>query len=377
MTRLLAPALALALGLAPALLPAQITLTDATLPEAGASFTYVVDTTYAGEGLLEPGGAQTWIFADVQEEARSCTLYRTAAEGTVGDSVTGADLVATVDASCNPAANTGEAYLRRDGGDLRVVAIGTGQPLFPLVRLGTPLAYQRAPFTLGDEVSVQASEGFTFGGEVLAAVPGAEELAGVVDSVRVALTFSTTLTADAWGQAGPDAEDLREVLRVRRAAVTDQVIEVLVPLLGWIDPTTLPGIPPDLIPSAAQDIVSYEWWTADRAAPLYRAFVEEGEVASVEVASEVFASALAEVAPAGEGVAVRSGADAVTVSLAEAPGGTWRVSLLATDGRVLAGETAAGRAADLATGGYPAGLYLVRVELPGRAAVTRRILLTR
>ena len=372
LTRLLLPALAVA----PAALAAQIVLTEATLPQPGEAFTYAVDTAYDTDGLFEPGGAQSWVFADFDADAESCISYRAAADGTAGDSITAASLVLTLASSCTPGPATPEVYLRREGGDLLAVGLGTGQPLFPFVRVGTPLLYQRAPLAFGTDTTAVTAEVVTLSGAVLAELPGAEALAGVVDSVRVSLELTTSIRADGWGVAGLPGGELREVLRVRRAAVIDERIEVLVPFLGWIDPTTIQGVPTDLIPTTAPDVIAYEWWAADRAAPLYRATVDSlGVVTTFEVATDLV-SGLAEAAAAPD-VDVRVTDGSIAVSLAEAAG-PWRASVVALDGRVLADASAdASRELVIDAGAWPAGLYIVRVDVPGRSPAARRVLLTR
>ena len=368
---------------APLALAAQITLGEATLPEAGDRFESVVDTTYADANgnVARAGADQTWIFGDVTAQGVTCTSFRAASAGAAAAEFPDATLVVTTGVSCGD--EGAEVYLQRSGNDLNIVGLGTsvvaggGGGALPTVRLAQPLLYQRAPLRFGDAGSATASQRLAFGGEALAVLLGNPSIAALVDSVRVDLSLEASIEADAWGRAGESAAELTEVLRVRRETTTSQTFEAKVPLLGWVDPSTIPGLDLSQLPPPEQTIVNYEWWSADEAAPLYRVSFDSVGAQAVAERSGAVSSAV-EVAGAEDAVGLHLEGGSLVVARAGARAAALEVDVYdVTGARVAAVALATGQPeARLATDGWAGGLYVVRVSGSG-VGETHRFMVTR
>lgn len=360
---------------------AQVTLGDATLPRAGDRFETVVDTTYADANgnVARAGANQIWLFGDIEAEDVTCTDFRAASEGGAGADFPDAALVVRTGVSCG--GDNSEVYLRRAGGDLDVIGLGAGGNLgdeLPMIRLDEPVPYQRTPFAFGASTAVETTQRLTFGGGVLVALaaddPELVTALAIVDSVRVTLAIETSIEADGWGRAGESATSLTDVLRLRRVTDATQVVEVSVPLLGYIDIESLPNVDAGFLPPLVQSVVSYEWWSPEEAAPLYRVSLDSvGAVTSAERSSAVV-TGLAEAAAVEDAVElrVRAGQVVLTRQGASGEGLAVRVYDAAGATRAVAALEPGQASAELSTEGWPAGLYVAEVRTEWGAVEAHR-----
>ena len=365
---------------------AQITLTEDWLMTAGFELELGVDTTYLdAEGNITAGGAdQTWTFNDLDVEATTFVRALDASEGTVADSFPTADIVVLSGQAVGPVPAGAEVYMDRDADDLFVVGFATSGGLNPLpvVRLADRFTFQSSPQTYRDASEDEGGIQFTFGTEFLDSLNadsiGIDPMAlGLVDSFRIAIGQRVEFEVDGYG-ALTLRDERFEALRVRSVTSSSFGIEAKVPIFNWVPLSQfVPGIDSLLGgPGANQALVSYSWLVREYSFPIVQVAVDDDdEPQSVTFATEAVSEAREAFAKT-DLTLVRVGEElSITTARPEAAGA--RLSVFASDGRVVTQGSLSGQTASFSTHDWPAGTYTVSLTDGRRLLATRRVVVAR
>ncbi len=279
---------------------AQVTISDAVLPQAGDTVTWHVYTPSGGIAITPPGGNQSWDFSGLGSDYVQVIPFRPASEGAWYDAVPQADLF-------TPIAQDQELYYRVAGGKLELLGIlgqdpaGLGLTLF--ARFEPPLPELRTPMAFFDQYLSQSDLSVPFSADD---VPGGflDSLPISPDSLRLRIHFERVELADAWGTLTLPGGAQHDVLRLKRIESRETRLDVKVGPLPWQDVT-------DLLPFAdflgADTTVYYLYFSNDVPMPLLSmtAAPDADEAYSVQYqASEPITTATRERPPARPGVYV-------------------------------------------------------------------------
>lgn len=216
-------------------LMAQVTITDAVLPQAGDTIAYHVYNPSGGISITPSGGNQSWDFSGLGSDYVQLIPFRPASEGAWFDAVPQADLF-------TPIAQDQELYYRAQGGKLELLGIlgqdpaGLGLTLF--ARFEPPLTELRTPMAFFDQYLGEADLSVAFSADD---VPGGflDSLPISPDSLRLRLHFERVELADAWGTLTMPGGAQHEVLRLKRIETRETRLDVKIGPLPWQDVTDL------------------------------------------------------------------------------------------------------------------------------------------
>jgi Secretion system C-terminal sorting domain len=210
-------------------LNAQISVTTATFPIANDSLTTKTAINLSGITFSEaPGANQTWDFSKLQSNVRTVETYYAASTGTSKADYPKATLL-TKD-------STGEFYYRDSVSKFWNMGFGGADPF----GFGTNVVTKNSPFQLVRRAMTYPSN---FGSKsafnlalAASAIPAAilDQLPIKPDSIRLNFKQTYADSTDAWGTMKVPAGTF-QVLREKRVATIDPLVEAKVGILGWFD----------------------------------------------------------------------------------------------------------------------------------------------
>ena len=216
---------------------AQITVTNATFPAAGDTLKTATDNSPSGVAITPPGGNYQWDFSGLEANTTQQLVYRPASEGSVV--VAGAELFAALGGS-----NT-EGYYNVTATSFEWLAFQGPAPgglnIPTLMKFNPPLVERRAPMAFFDINQVTSNLTLPFSSDV---IPDTilQNLPIVPDSIRFRITSQRLDVVDAWGNLTIPGGSY-DVLREKRTEYRSTAVDVKVPILGWIDLSTIGNIP--------------------------------------------------------------------------------------------------------------------------------------
>ncbi len=245
-------------------LSAQITVTNATFPQAGDTLRTAIDGAPNGIDINPAGGTtdQSWDFTNLLGVATE-RVYRPASEGTNFAAFPSADIFSTL-------GPTGETYydLMDDG----MVLVGYEGPdpanlgLSLTVKLDPTLRERRAPLNFIDNYSDESAILLSFASDDLPAAV-LDSLDETPDSIRLRIAIDRNGIVDGWGTAkipGGTYDILREKIVEER----DTRLEIKVsigPISSWIDVTS--AVP--FFDFVGKDTVTtYTFWNDEEKEPI-------------------------------------------------------------------------------------------------------------
>ena len=211
----------------------QITVTNATFPQAGDTLFTVLDTD-SNISVGDAGENVTWDYRSLEGPFGRETLFLEASQGTDSASFPDADLVSI-------SANEQETYYQSFSN--KIIEIGRAgefvQGFDIPVEYDENPTYRRAPISFGDVDDDEAIASVDVGADILP-----EELLATFpiefDSIRVSLISNSDSEVDAWGTVRlPDGD--YDVIRDKVSTIADTKLFVKVPILGWFDASGLVG----------------------------------------------------------------------------------------------------------------------------------------
>jgi hypothetical protein len=215
---------------------AQITVTSATFPIAGDTLFYALDFDPAGiNAATPPGGNQLWDFQNLQAEETDEIVYRPASAGMDVGAFPTAELVVI--------GTDGETYYNVTANKFELLGYtGASDASFGvdiIAKFQPPFAERHAPLAFFDIFQQSTNLTLPFSTEDLpdSLLQGAPF---VPDSVRVRLTSQRLDVVDGWGTVIIPGGQYPS-LRLKRTEYRTTAIDVLVPLIGWIDVSQLGG----------------------------------------------------------------------------------------------------------------------------------------
>jgi len=226
-------------------LVAQITVTNATFPEAGDTLRFAVD----GEpsiNLQDAGEDITWNFTFLDGPTFE-NILQDAQDGSAFNSFSNATILAGLP-------TLGEIYYNTTSTQYSLLGYSGGDPIglgLDIVAKNFPaLVEQVAPLNYGDEYDFESVSRTALAWDDLPSFL-TDSLGGGFpispDSIAVELHTERTEEVDAWGRVFIPGGNF-ETLRVRRWDVVEQRVAAKVPIFGWIDVTDqISGLftPPD------------------------------------------------------------------------------------------------------------------------------------
>jgi hypothetical protein len=219
------------------ILPAQITITNASFPAAGDSLKTATDFNPVGITVTSPGGPFTWDYSTLNPSNRQVTVFQPAANGSAFATFPTADLVTIDDLGA-------EAYFDVTTSAFSSLGIsgsnGGGLPFATDIIFSPPLPEFHAPLTFPNVFNSATSFGFAI---AVSEIPGGilDSLgvpSGLFDSIRIKLTITRNDFVDAFGTLAIPGGTYN-VLREKRTDYADTRLEIHVPFLGWQDVTDL------------------------------------------------------------------------------------------------------------------------------------------
>lgn len=220
---------------------AQITVTNAVFPEVGDTLAIDIDLTVDEALITAPGGDQIWDFSNLSADVNTTQFVLDPVASGNDTLFTSADLVIQ-----SEVAQTLTFY-RTSATRLEQIGVIGPDPLgFGLqfsttvnpaeVELEVPLMFFDQSLTSSD-INVQFA-GDLIPDTLLQQLP----IQVSFDSVRVRVHTDRVDLVDAWGALTTPAGTF-DVLRQKRVATTEVVVEVQIPIIGWFDVTDLLPVP--------------------------------------------------------------------------------------------------------------------------------------
>ncbi len=213
---------------------AQITISNSYFPSIGDTISSVSIIPLPGEiPITSGGGNQLWDFSQVQTGTPNTDVYIDAAE------VDSLNVFPTANLAINGGAN-GVAYFRSDDTAFELLGfIGldpTGFGLNLVTSFRPALVDRTAPLEFLDLDTYSSAAVVPFGADL---IPGGilDSLPLAPDSIRILVELDQVDLVDAWGTVTLPGNNSYEVLRQKRVQTTETRLEVLVPILGWLDVT--------------------------------------------------------------------------------------------------------------------------------------------
>ena len=370
-------AILLATAVSPAL--AQIELGEEWLLDAGFALDLGVDTLYAEQANIGPGGGdQAWAFTGLTAHDTARLRARPASTGRLASAFPTADFIFTADVAYGIVRPGTETYMQRADDDVFIVGIDDpiGSPLIPQVTLNQPFAFQSAPI-LYEQVGDASTRIVRTIDADTAALALEEPILTGFDSVRVTVGQSVDYVVDAWGSVEVDGLTY-DALRIRSETVTELFVEASLPGQPFTDLTDLVGQLGFGAAVGADTTVDYSWVVAEVSFPVVQVTLDrDGRPEEVRFAlADQPSSVRGPVAAIPLELRASVGADAVALEIAGGPAGT-RGALTVYDaaGRRIAASADLpldGARVELPTADWPAGVKLATVWMGGRPVATRR-----
>lgn len=214
---------------------AQITVTSATFPNAGDTLRFATSTDVSGNAsALTPSGAsQLWDFSDLQADSESETVFVAASSALNSMEFPTADLAVI--------GGQGESFFHKTNNLVEFLGYAGGDPANLGVQVAAhyspALVERRAPLNFFDVNTQNSALTLPFSTENLpdTLFTGAPF---VPDSIRVRISTERLDIVDGWGTCFiPGGE--YDVLRLKRSEYTNTAVDILVPVLGWVDLSSL------------------------------------------------------------------------------------------------------------------------------------------
>ena len=256
-------------------LSAQITVTNAVFPQAGDTLAVDVDLTVDEALITAPGGDQSWDFTNLSADFSTTQFVLDPVASGNDTAFTSADIV--IQSELN---QTLSFYRTTPTRFEQIGAIGPDPLGFGLqfstaispadVELEVPLMFFDQNLTSSD-INVQFS-GDLIPDTLLEQLP----IQVAFDSVRVRVHTDRVDLVDAWGNLTTPAGSF-DVLRQKRVATTEVVVEVQVPFLGWFDVTDL--LPVDGL--GMSETTSYHFYDEEGPEPVAVATMDSTSTTSV------------------------------------------------------------------------------------------------
>ncbi len=211
-------------------LSAQISVTNATFPNAGDTLRTALDTDPVGiNAATPPGGGQTWIFTNLQHNTVREVSYSNANVGIQSVNYPGADLAII--------GTDGETYYNKTATKLELMGFAGDDPAgfgLQVITKFAPFLIERISpmnfFDINSQTSNLTLPLSTDGlpDSLLQGIPVS------VDSIRVRINTQRLEVVDGWGSCQIPGGTY-PVLRQKRTEYTSTGLDVKVPFLGWID----------------------------------------------------------------------------------------------------------------------------------------------
>lgn len=262
--------------LACSFLIAQITVTNATFPEAGDTLRTATDNMPQGIDLTAPGGNQTWDFTNLTAPFSSETIYRPASEGTAAAEVPNADIFSEV-------IDQAENYYVVTDESVELVAFNGPDPIgfnfSTLIKFSPPVVDRRAPMTFPSNNVAEGALLLPFAAEDL---PGGilDSLPITPDSIRLRINFERVDFVDAWGTLAIPGGTF-DVLREKRTQITETRVDVKLGFFPWQDITDLIG--PLFEDLGTQTTINYYYFSEDAKEPIAVVTTDELEETVTQV----------------------------------------------------------------------------------------------
>jgi len=258
-------------------LPAQITITNATFPEAGDTLKTATDLGPAGIVMTPPGGPQTWDYSSLNATTRTVNAFRPAAEGSASANFPGAELVTISDVGA-------EVYFDVSASAFSILGIsgsglGGGFPIETDFRYSPPLVERRAPLNFFDINQSQSDATISL---PASAIPGGilDSLGiptGLFDSIRIRISVQRLEVVDGYGTLTIPGGTY-DVLRQKRTDYTTTGVDVRT-FLGWVDVATIIGM--DLFP--ADTTISFDFLSNTAKEPIAVVTVDSTGLVAAQV----------------------------------------------------------------------------------------------
>ena len=220
-------------------LTAQITITNASFPAVGDTLNEAVDNSPAiNNGAA--GGNQVWDFSGLKANLIRKNAVRPASEGTSAASFPSANLLFKQ----LGAGNSQQQYMKSSTSKVEYIGYngslqgGLGSNIIAV--FNPTEIMRRAPLKFFDNNVTNSSLNLTLPATI---IPDTI-LSGLPikpDSIRVKFESNRVDLVDSWGKMNIPNGSF-DVLREKRTNFTNTKIEIKVPILGWLDLSTLGGI---------------------------------------------------------------------------------------------------------------------------------------
>lgn len=208
---------------------AQITVSSAILPSVGDSYTYYIDSTALGISSGSAGANQNWDFSKAEKHRVNVEAFKDPS-GLAGVNNFPNSNLATSNQGVN-------LFLRVTTKNLELLGtFSNNNPLFggptvydkPAVILRTPLDYL-------DQYDYTVNQAFQISGRF---IPDSLTMGFSIDSIRIKIKQDVSVVVDAWGKVKLPMNSY-DVLRQKRNTTNIITVEAKIPLLGWIDITSI------------------------------------------------------------------------------------------------------------------------------------------
>lgn len=215
----------------------QISINNSTFPSVGTTLSYYSTSNTNNVSPGPAGENRTWDFSNLTGGQPYTEKYRNVSEGRFKDSFPDANILLL-----DSRQTDGEQYGRILNSRIEIVGFGGPNPFFggeialryrkrPQVRR-SPMFYETTGFSEGDF-------NLTFPSSIL---PDTllNSLPIRPDSLRVSFSTVKTDTTDAWGKIRLLGKEF-DVLREKSVIISNNKIEIKIPIIGWFDVSTIFG----------------------------------------------------------------------------------------------------------------------------------------
>lgn len=239
----------------------QVTINNSVIPMRGDSLERMQDNQPVGISIGIPGAGQIWDFSSLQGPFITTTIVRRPEEGVNFLSFPQADVLIKE--------GNVESYYQSSQTDYSLLGVAAplaqlqlnnvaGKYTPPLPVISTPINYQ-ASYSQNSNLRIAFST-MSLPAELINQLPLQP------DSMRLNQANIVSSVADAWGKLKLPIGEF-DVLRVRRQVNITSRVEALLPLIGWLDVTTiLEPMIGDFLED--QEIVTYEYYANNVKGPV-------------------------------------------------------------------------------------------------------------
>lgn len=216
---------------------AQTTITNASFPETGDTLKTAVDLAPTDIEVTPAGGPYDWDYSNLSVGIQGRDYYLDASEGSLFDEVPNATHVVTNEQ------NDSEGYYIITDQAMEFIGASGNDPagfgLGAFLRFTPPVVQRRAPMNFQESNSSETNVLLALAWEDLPTLlTDSLNFPITPDSIRIRITANRDDSVDAYGTVTIPGGSY-EVLREKRTQISETGVDILLPIFGWSDVTSL------------------------------------------------------------------------------------------------------------------------------------------